>query len=181
MTTSINIGIKSMRPTVQCPTCGQHEMSVDYIGWGETGNSVCAICSTNWRIEHPLPPKCIQLAHDWVLTEQPQDFLVGKVLLQHRRYGFFIIVEECLQGDKEHPDVHFEELYDNGTVPLTEVLGVEHIYSPQGTMDAGCFAYVDFKSHDAIRQHFGWDWKQFAENGPLSQEEYAEVFPAFRN
>lgn len=163
---------------VQCPTCEQHEMSVDHIGWDEVGNAICPICSTNWRIEHPSPPPLTQrMSGDWVLTEQPQDFVVGKVLLQHRRYGFYIVVEECLQGDKNHPEIHFEELYGNGTVPTSELLGVDFVFSWEDKTYPGAFVYKDFKSNDEIRQHFQWDWTTFAQNGPLTQEQYLQLFP----
>ncbi|MNU19538.1 hypothetical protein D3C71_77670 [compost metagenome] len=163
---------------VQCPTCEQHEMSVDHIGWDEVGNAICPVCSTNWRIEHPSPPPMVQrMSGDWVLIEQPQDFLVGKVLLQHIRYGFYVVVEECLQGDKAHPEIHFEELYDNRTVPMTEILGVDFLHSARDTTGTDHFVYKGFKSNEQIRQHFHWDWTQFAQNGPLTQEQYIELFP----
>ena len=178
MTTPIRTSI-NMHAVVLCPTCQQHEMSVDHIAWDETSNAICPICSTNWLIEHPLPPKGVQLMRDWVLTEKPQHFVNGRVLLQHRRYGFFVVVEECQQG----PDAreHFTHLYDEGAVPVREILGVDAFLDPGGFGSNPPFGYVDFKSNDQIRQLFGWDWKQFAENGPFTNEQLARIFPpAFR-
>jgi len=174
MTTPIKTSI-NMHAVVMCPTCQQHEMSVDHIGWDEVGNAICPVCSTNWRIEHPSLPAGMVMARDWVLTERPQEFVNGRVLLRHRRYEFYVVVEECLQG--KDPKEHFTHLYDDGTVPVPEILGVEAVLDPN-YRGADPFEFVAFASNDQIRQLFGWDWKQFAENGPFSHEQFAAIFPA---
>lgn len=163
MTTPIRTSI-NMHAVVLCPTCEQHEMSVDHIHWDEVGNAICPICSTNWRIEHPSLPAGMVMARDWVLTEQPQHFVNGRVLLRHRRYEFYVMVEECLQG--KDPKEHFTHLYDDGTVPITEILGVEGMLDPN-YRGVDPFEYVAFASNESIREFYGWTWKQFAEHGPI--------------
>ena len=163
MPTPIRASI-NMHAVVLCPTCQQHEMSVDHIAWDETSNAICPICSTNWLIGHPLSPKGMQLMRDWVLTEQPQHFVNGRVLLRHRRYEFYVMVEECLQG--KDPKEHFTHLYDDGTVPVSEILGVEGMLDPN-YRGVDPFEYVAFASNESIREFYGWTWKQFAEHGPI--------------
>jgi hypothetical protein len=140
-------------------------MSVEHIGWGEQGNAICNTCGTNWLITHPQPPAGVQLMRDWILYEQPQDFVPGRVLLRHKRYGFLVVVEECLQG--KDPKEHFTHLYDDGTVPNEEILGVEGMVDFNDPHDSGAFEYIAFASNAEICQFYDWTWKDFAEHGPI--------------
>ena len=170
MTTPIR-ALQNMHGTLVCPKCEQHEMSIEHLGWDQHTQAVCAICGTNWRIDHPSTPPGVQLMYNYVLREEPQKLTMCKALLQHNYHGFYVIVTECAQGEDHRK--YLENLYANENLPLEHILGVSLVAGTQ--MKLNSFSLVSHRTHEEIREYFNWTWKEFAENGP-SEEQLREIF-----